>query len=488
MSADTRLREAAQRGDVAVARDAVACGADVNARDQFEQTVLCWAILNGHTDVAKVLLENGADPNLRGAMTSPLAAAASQGQQELVELLLSMGAAVDDNACILAQINDHHAIVARLETAKANPVAAPPPRAPVAVAKILTAAIAGDLAGVEQALADGESVDTQDSAGTTALMNAAGSGHTELVKALLAKGARTDLVERRMGANALLAAAIAGNAETLGLLLDAGMDVAFANEDGFSALTYCAARGDTASVSLLLARGAPVDHANNYGETPLLRAAGAGHADAARLLLDAGANIDHASNERFTALMLAADKGHLEVVRVLLERGADQTAVSLALKRAHDYARIAGHTEIHDLLKPPDKVIPKLTLRSVSPDETSVQNKRLTDAIWGKDFDQAVSALESGATLAGEGDDIPLILAAHSGSTDIVRLLLENGAPVDAADSIGLTALCKACGGCYVDMARALLEKGATITADVRMCAGIHAHPGIMALLEKGPQ
>ena len=38
-------------------------GADVNAVDEFEQTALHIAALEGHVDIVEVLLQNGADVN-----------------------------------------------------------------------------------------------------------------------------------------------------------------------------------------------------------------------------------------------------------------------------------------------------------------------------------------------------------------------------------------------------------------------------------------
>lgn len=40
-------------------------GADVNARDRGGHTSLHWACWYGHTDIARLLLEHGADPNVR---------------------------------------------------------------------------------------------------------------------------------------------------------------------------------------------------------------------------------------------------------------------------------------------------------------------------------------------------------------------------------------------------------------------------------------
>ena len=60
---ETSLHLAAQKGHVDVAKVLVENGADVNAIDGFGQTTLHLAAFYGHVDVAKVLVENGADVN-----------------------------------------------------------------------------------------------------------------------------------------------------------------------------------------------------------------------------------------------------------------------------------------------------------------------------------------------------------------------------------------------------------------------------------------
>jgi ankyrin repeat protein len=63
----TALHRAAGFGDEALVRLLVECGADVNARGVIdgEYTPLLHAIRMGHPIVIQILLENGADPELR---------------------------------------------------------------------------------------------------------------------------------------------------------------------------------------------------------------------------------------------------------------------------------------------------------------------------------------------------------------------------------------------------------------------------------------
>lgn len=61
------------------------------------------------------------------------------------------------------------------------------------------------------------------------------------------------------------------------------------------------------------------------------------------------------------------------------------------------------------------------------------------------------------------GDSTPLMEAASGGYADIVKLLIEHGANVNAKSSVGNTALTYACCGGYEDVVKILLDAGADV-------------------------
>lgn len=108
-------------------------GAPVNAGDKYGTTPLYKAAVQGETEIVRMLLEAGADPNRESSGEdegTPLCAAASWGHTEIVRLLLQHGA--DPNAIETpnkgpmtalkwAMRNGHHDVVAILVEAGADP-------------------------------------------------------------------------------------------------------------------------------------------------------------------------------------------------------------------------------------------------------------------------------------------------------------------------------------------------------------------------------
>jgi ankyrin repeat protein len=141
---------------------------------------------------------------------------------------------------------------------------------------------------------------------------------------------------------------MAGNAQMLSLMLDAGGNANAAFGEGETVLMTAARAGHAASVRALLAHGGKPDATENWhGQTALMWAAMENHAAVVQLLLDAGADVNRASTKHdwveisysegnvpktrdlggLTALQFAARQGSLAAAEKLLDAGADATAV-----------------------------------------------------------------------------------------------------------------------------------------------------------------
>lgn len=96
MNINDQLFIAAQVGDLNLAINLLALGADVDAMHKVGVTALYIASQNGHLAVVELLLKNGADPEIKfsNGMT-PLINAAFNGKSDVVQMLIDYGADIE---------------------------------------------------------------------------------------------------------------------------------------------------------------------------------------------------------------------------------------------------------------------------------------------------------------------------------------------------------------------------------------------------------
>ena len=284
----------------------------------------------GLTEVARLLLDAGADPACRpdgeGRQWSPLlCAVAGEPNPAVTRLLLEHGARPDDHALYLAAFESDHECLRLLL-----------PYAPdIAATTALSAPIStGDVAGVRLLLDAGADPSHLLDAGllgesheqsppvtplSAAIEMQAGP---ELTGLLLEYGAAPD-APGPDGRTPYQQAVRTGQDQVADLLARHGADTALSSADEF--LAACR-RADRAAATAVLA-GRPDLAARLTAEDHrvLTDAADHGHTEAVRLMLDLGFPPGARSEQDngATALHLAAAAGSTGTVRLLLDRGAD---------------------------------------------------------------------------------------------------------------------------------------------------------------------
>jgi hypothetical protein len=85
---------AARRGDLAAVKTFLDKGVDVNTKTRYGATALAYACDKGHTEVVRLLIERGADVNVRDTFynATPITWAAMKGHIEITRMLLDKGA------------------------------------------------------------------------------------------------------------------------------------------------------------------------------------------------------------------------------------------------------------------------------------------------------------------------------------------------------------------------------------------------------------
>lgn len=343
------VADAAQRGDVAAARELLRAGVDVNETQGDGMTALHWAAESGDAELAAMLIYAGAniDGGTRIGSYTPLHIASRHGYASVAKALLGANA-------------DPGAVTSNSGTMPLHLAAASP--SPETVELLLGAGA--------------EANDREAAWGQTPLIFAASAGRLENVRLLLAAGADpsitakvVDTVDMEQGdkaANERIVEMLAqfkekagGGPEWLPTPNEVQGAIAFSREVQRNWPDVpdpaCEKRDD--SDENRFSRGAVPGKCDNespggksetrepeprrlsYGEwvghwgglTALLHAVRQGHADVVAALLDAGADIEQPSaGDNTTPLLMAAVNGQFDLALDLIERGADPNIYSEA--------------------------------------------------------------------------------------------------------------------------------------------------------------
>ena len=287
---------------------------------------------------------------------------------------------------------------------------------------------------------------TETAGGQTALMWAAAEGHTPIVRMLIEGGA---LVNARSAAGyaALLLAAREARLETTQVLLAAGADVNAAAKDGTTALIVATIRGHVRYAEFLMTKGANPNLGPGFGA--LHWAVGRWDSE----LSDASNGILSDDTE-WSAFGGLQGRDKLAFVRVLLARGADPNARArktpgFGIQVKGYLGNLAGGTPFLIAAKANDVAVMRELVAHGADPLVSTTNGT-TPLMWA----------------AGVGHVPGLTRSAEGEALEAVRLCLEFGGDINAANSAGDTALHGAAWRERADaIVQLLVDRGANLNA-----------------------
>uniref|UniRef100_A0A0X3P756 K Homology domain-containing protein n=1 Tax=Schistocephalus solidus TaxID=70667 RepID=A0A0X3P756_SCHSO len=271
---------------------------DINACiESSMESALTLACNGGFVDLARLLLERGADKEHRDKKSyTPLHTAVYANQRQIVSLLLDYGADIE----------------AQVERTKDTALS--------------IACSHGRLEIAEELLNRGANKEHRNFSDYTPLSLAASGGFVDVIQLLLRHGAEINSrTGSKLGISPLMLASMNGFTAAVRVLLEHGSDInAQIETNRNTALTLACFQGQHEVVQLLVERKANIEHRAKTGLTPLMEAASGNHVKVGKILLDHGADVNALPvlSSRDTALTIAADKGRTEFVKLLLERGA----------------------------------------------------------------------------------------------------------------------------------------------------------------------
>ena len=380
--------------------------ADPNTAQADGMTALHWAVYHDDVETVKLLLAASANANAASRYgVTPLSLACTSGSTVCVELLLAAGA--DANA-----------------------------------------ALPGD---------------------ETPLMIASRTGNAGPVQALLAAGAHVNSQERK-GQTAIMWAAAEGHIEVVDALLKAGADFRTPLASGFTPLFFAVREGRTAVVLRLLEAGVDVNEnmrpqRGGKATSPLLLAMENGHFELAAALLNAGANPNgrpagYAALHAITWVrkpirgdgdpppMGSGTLSSLDLVRELVAHQAD---INLRLEKGEaGRGRFTTTGSTPFLLAARACDVPLMTLLIELGCDTQLPNADRSSPLLAA----------AGVGALGDGDEAA---GTEQEAVEAVRLLLNQGADINAADDNGETALHGASFQSRWQLVELLAERGADI-------------------------
>lgn len=456
-AADARLADAVQRRDRTAARELLEQRLDVNAPQPDGATAIAWAAHWDDLEIADLLIAAGADVNAANDLgVTPLMLASINGSDSMAGTLLKAGA-------------DPGAARASGETA------------------LILAARAGSVPAVKVLVAHGADVNAKTRTGDTALMFAAAERHSDVVRVLVEAGAdvhaRAQIVEkgaaRRYAAQQVQRRSDGTEEDGKPRLLYRGQAIAVAQlpkegdgepprpEGGFTPLLHAAMSGDLETVKALLGAGANINQAAADGMTPLIVSIVKFHEPAALYLIEKGADVN-AADAGFTALHAAALTGQIEVARALRARGADPNArLEMPLRMQATFVPYNPDLQTGRLAQVGATPF-MLAAKAVNP-----EMMRLLVANGADPRRMADSGTTAMMLAAGLGKrhatDMFTFIKYYAWDEDkaiaTIKVLLELGADVNAANEFGETALHGATYHAAQKVIQFLVERGANINA-----------------------
>ncbi len=260
----TALHRAACTGLVDVATLLIHKGADVEARDTKNNTPLILAAASGHVAIITLLLQMGAELNAKaddGA--TALFSACAKGHESVVKVLLEKGPLLNEKAKIIGKFSCHF-ITSEGEIRSQRQEAQVEQLVNEIVndsATALMIAAQSNYSGIVRMLLDaGSDTEIRDNYGRTALFLATQANNIDVVRMLVQHGAKPNVIDSADNTPLIIAAYFKFH-KIVCCLVDALSDEERKDDHAKKALAHAATRRDNKSIRKLLLAGVPRDEA-----------------------------------------------------------------------------------------------------------------------------------------------------------------------------------------------------------------------------------
>ena len=430
----TYLRDAVRGGfSQVVLETMIIHGADVNTTSKNNKTLLMIASENGNTNIINVLLNALADPNNTDdeGDTCLHYAARNDCCTEVIQAIISHGA--DVNAT-----NKTHATALMLACAN------------------------GNIDALNALLNAGGDPNLADAYGDTCLHYIARNYCcTEVLQPIISHDADVNATNNK-NVTALMLACVDMNEDAINVLLNAGADPNIADDKGATCIHHAVFESCSKNVlEIIVNHGRDVNVTNKNNRTALLLACKEGNKDIINLLLNAGADPNIIDANGATCIHYAVVEGcSKDVLEIIVNHGADVNATDKNHVTALMLACVKGNKDVINVLL------------NAGADPNIADGKGATCIYHAVGEGCSKDVLE---TIVNHGADVnaknkfnrtALLIACVKGNKDAINILLNAGADPNVTDYMGAACIHHVVGeGCSKDVLEIVVNHGADIDA-----------------------
>lgn len=338
--------------------------------------------------------------------------------------------------------------------------------------------------------------------GNTPLICLARSGRLYDAEKIIQLGAKVNQKNRFIDDSPLLSATDCLRFDIVKLLLEKGADPNITDNTGETALMKLNSRGPNAEqfydiqikiAKLLIENGANVNHvchainciSSSEGSTPLLEASRYNNSEFIKFLLEKGANVNAQDKMGWSPLLVAIKSGNYDVAQVLIEHGADVFVEDKLSQNQNLLDMVASgwnwnQKQISD--EDQVKLCNLLIDKGINADITDQNGfTPLMQAVNYGNAKLVETLIKKGANVKAKikGYSTPLMfLGMTEAQYDknrpsveenerIIKLLINNGADINAVNNKGESALYIAIENNQIEAAKALIKNGADINLEM---------------------
>ena len=439
VNGNTCLQEAV-RGECSneVLHTIIAHGVDVNAMNNRAETALLLACESAQAESAKLLMDEGADPNICNAegYTSLHAVIYYCWSHEILQEMMRHKPHLDaqnyhgQTALFVACFERQQTSIRILLEAASNPNIAS-----INGNTSLHAAVLGhcDKKIIQLIIDHFADLNATNNRSQTALMLSCIQASEDSINVLLK--AKADAKIADVDGNTCLHVAIANSLskEVIQAIVTRGGDVHAVNNNCVSALGMACQKGQIDTIDVLIKLGADINMTDPDGNTYLLKAVRGDYSkEVVQAIINNGGNVNATNNNCVSALGMACKKGQIDTIDVLIKLGAD---INMTDPDGNTYL-----------------------LKAVRED----YSKEVVQAIINKGGD--VNAVNNNYVSA-------LGMACQKGQIDTIDVLIKLGADINKTDPDGNTYLLKAVREDYSkEVVQAIINNGGNVNATNNNC------------------